>query len=129
MSIIKTMATTYLGIGGLLLGAQIAMANTNDSSCIGAVRHTLLERTFPPRTSIDELLATLRGEPRRSSLLAVGRHVAGWLPDLYTHVMAGPMTVGAFVSGGTACEPARPQPLCGPDCQEQLRRMAPLRNR
>jgi hypothetical protein len=130
MSTIKTIAAAYLGIGGLLLGTQVAMAKNSDPSCVGGARHTLIERTFPPqRTALEELQATLKGEKRRSSLLAIGRHVAGWVPDLYTHVIAGPMTLGAFVSGGTICEPARPQRVCGPDCQEVLRRMAPLRNR
>jgi hypothetical protein len=135
MQTIKTVAGAYIGIGALLLGTQVMLANTGDPSCIGSTRHTLIERTFPPRTQLDELQATLKGEKRRSSLLAVSRHVAGWLPDLYTHVVAGPMTLGAFVHGGETCEQAvppdtsvaTPQPVCGPDCQERVRRMMPLR--
>jgi hypothetical protein len=69
----------------------------------------------------------LKGEKPAAPRLAIGRHVLGWLPDLYTNVVAGPMSLGAFLQGGKTCLQAEPRPVCGPGCLEQLRRLAPLR--
>jgi hypothetical protein len=101
---LTTVAGIYLGVGACLLGAQLTLAGTGNPMCLYGVRQTLLERTFPPKPSqVEELMATLRGEPRRSNVLAVSRHVVGWLPDVFSHVIDGPMTMREFLEGGTTC--------------------------
>jgi hypothetical protein len=108
MEILKRAAGTYLGIGACLLAVQMVTADGNDPACLYGSRPVLIERTFPKRTQLEELQATLKGEPRRHGLLSIGRHVAGWLPDVYSYVLAGDMSAKAFLKGGVTCiEPVR----------------------
>jgi hypothetical protein len=67
--VIGSLIISYLMVGGVIFGSQLALSTFLDPVCIGAEQHRLLDRYLPPRTvaSRQGLSKTVRALRMRSA--------------------------------------------------------------
>lgn len=81
----------YLAVGAIIGLTQLGLNKLFEPPCSGIVKHALWERGHPEDTHF---------------LWRAGSSVVQWLPDLYSRVLKGDMTVRDYLLGGYRCEPA-----------------------
>ncbi len=82
--------TSYLTIGVVIGLTQFSLNQLFEPPCSGIVKHTLWKRGDSGDTHF---------------LWQVGSNVVQWLPDLYSTLVKGDMTVRDYLLGGYHCEP------------------------
>lgn len=82
--------TSYLTIGVVIGLTQFSLNQLFEPPCSGIVKHTLWKRGNSEDTHF---------------LWQVGSNVVQWLPDLYSTLVKGDMTVRDYLLGGYHCEP------------------------
>lgn len=82
--------TSYLTIGVVIGLTQLSLNQLFEPPCSGIVKHTLWKRGNSEDTHF---------------LWQVGSNVVQWLPDLYSTLVKGDMTVRDYLLGGYHCEP------------------------
>ena len=82
--------TSYLTIGVVIGLTQLSLNQLFEPPCSGIVKHTLWKRGNSEDTHF---------------LWLVGSNVVQWLPDLYSTLVKGDMTVRDYLLGGYHCEP------------------------
>ncbi len=82
--------TSYLTIGVVIGLTQFSLNKLFEPPCSGIVKHTLWKRGDSEDTHF---------------LWQVGSNVVQWLPDLYSTLVKGDMTVRDYLLGGYHCEP------------------------
>jgi hypothetical protein len=82
--------TGYLTIGVVIGLTQLGLSKLFEPPCSGIAKHTLWERDYSEATHF---------------LWRAGSSVVQWLPDLYSQVFKGDMTVRDYLLGGYHCEP------------------------
>jgi hypothetical protein len=102
MAIVTNLFKGFIGIGVALLAVQVGAAKyLAPPSCGGYITHHLVDPYFP-RVDDAAALSGVSAPPLTYSLVV---KVVRWLPDLYTEVLAGDMSVGDFLRGGPVCHP------------------------
>jgi hypothetical protein len=96
----------YFAIGALIGLTQLGLTKLYEPPCNGTAVHTLWA-DFPKRLEDYEVL---QGKVEESVIFGFTRGLVRWLPDLYTEVVAGDMTVRNYLLGGFRCYPAVPLP-------------------
>jgi len=81
----------YLAVGAIIGLTQLGLNKLFEPPCSGIVKHALWERGHPEDAHF---------------LWRAGSSVVQWLPDLYSRVLKGDMTVRDYLLGGYRCEPA-----------------------